>query len=280
MRWKGRRQSANIFDRRGRGGGGVRVVGGIGGLGAVAVIVLALLFGVDPMMLLEPQDPATVPQGQGMDDDTREFVAVVLGDTEDVWAALFERAGETYRPASLVLYTQGTRSGCGLAAAAIGPFYCPADQRIYLDPVFFRELEQGLGATGDFARAYVIAHEVGHHVQYLLGILDEVHGLQSRVSETEANRLSVQLELQADCFAGIWSHHADRMHGIIEEGDIDEALGAASRIGDDALQRRSQGYVVPDSFTHGTSAQRVEWFRRGYDSGRVADCDTFSAPGL
>lgn len=268
MRWKGRRRSANVLDRRD--GSGLRAAGG---LGAVAVIVLALLFGADSASLFGPQEP-------GRNDDIGAFVAVVLADTESVWSTLFERAGATYEPPNLLLYTRDTQSACGLASAAVGPFYCPEDRRIYLDPVFFRELELGLGATGDFARAYVIGHLVGHHVQNLLGILDHVHRQQEGLPEAEVDSLSVRVELQADCLAGIWSHHADRLQGIIEQGDIDEALNAAARIGDDGLQDRGQGYVVPDRFTHGTSAQRSGWFRRGYESGRLADCDTFSIPGL
>jgi len=286
MRWRNRRQSGNMIDRRGAGGGGMRMGGlrlgggrrggGIGILALAVVVVVALALGIDPMALLDPQSapPAAITAGQ---DDLRDFV---LADTEDVWQARFQAQGSDYTPVPIVLYSARTTSGCGLADAAIGPFYCPQDRRIYLDLGFFDQLERGLGARGDFARAYVIGHEVGHHVQNLMGVLGAVQQRQATMSETDANALSVRLELQADCLAGIWSHDADQILGVLEPGDIDEALGAASRIGDDALQQRGQGYVVPDSFTHGTSEQRKRWFSRGYDSGDMTACDSFSAGSL
>ncbi len=278
MRWRNRRQSSNIFDRRGAGGrgGGVRMAGGVGGLGLVAFVVIALLLGVDPTALLAPSS-GPAPMSTAGQDDLRDFAAVVLADTEDVWQARFAAEGGAYEPVPIVLYTARTRSGCGLADSAIGPFYCPGDQRIYLDLSFFDQLERGLGARGDFARAYVIAHEVGHHVQDQLGILAAIDRRMAGLPEAEANALSVRLELQADCLAGIWAQDAEAQLGVLEPGDIEEALGAAGRIGDDVLQQRAQGYVVPDSFTHGTAQQRIKWFRRGYESDDLRDCDTFSA---
>ena len=255
-------------------------VGG-GGLGLLVVVVIALLLGVDPTQLLtdvpstqvnSSQSSAPPPPGQ---DEAADFVSVVLADTEDTWTALFADNRATYSPPRLVLFSDAVRSACGLQSAAVGPFYCPADRRVYLDLVFFDELRRRFGAPGDFAEAYVIAHEVGHHVQNLLGISNRVHDQQQHASTTEANALSVRLELQADCFAGVWGYHAQRMRNVLEPGDLEEALTAAAAIGDDRLQRQSRGTVVPDSFTHGTSAQRVEWFRRGFDSGDPDACDTF-----
>lgn len=280
MRWRNRRQSTNIEDRRAmRGGGGVRLTGGMGGLGLVAFVVIALLLGVDPMALLQ-QTSGPPPATTRDQEDLRDFVAVVLADTEDVWTARFEEAGGTYVPVPVVLYTGRTSSGCGLAGAEIGPFYCPGDQRIYLDLSFFDDLERELGARGDFARAYVVAHEVGHYIQDQIGVLGQINRRMAGLPEDQANALSVRLELQADCLAGVWSHDAEAKLGVLEPGDIEEALGAAARIGDDALQQRARGYVVPDSFTHGTSAQRVAWFNRGYRSGDQKACDTFSAAAL
>jgi hypothetical protein len=280
MRWKQGRRSTNVEDRRGRGVSRGVAIGG-GGLGLLVVVLIALLLGVDPTQLLtdvssgqvdSSQSSAPPPPGQ---DEASDFVSVVLADTEDTWTALFADNRATYSPPRLVLFSDAVRSACGLQSAAVGPFYCPADRRVYLDLVFFDELRRRFGAPGDFAEAYVIAHEVGHHVQNLLGISDRVHAQQQRASTTEVNALSVRLELQADCFAGVWGYHAQRMRNVLEPGDLEEALTAAAAIGDDRLQRQSRGTVVPDSFTHGTSAQRVEWFRRGFDSGDPDACDTF-----
>ncbi|MDX1400414.1 MAG: neutral zinc metallopeptidase [Kiloniellales bacterium] len=309
MKWRGRRQSQNIEDRRGRSGrlrrpslGKIRFPigvpgrrgrlgrgrGRIGGLGLVVIVVIAVLLGFDPRQLLMGVDapiessPLPLPEAERSGaDPLRDFVAVVLADTEDVWKSLLpSQLNEPYREPKLVLFTGGVRSACGYAGSAVGPFYCPGDQKVYLDLDFFRTLSGRLDAPGDFAQAYVIAHEVGHHVQTLLGISQQVHQARRSVSESDANALSVMLELQADCFAGAWAHHADRTKDILEAGDIDEALNAASAIGDDTLQKRSQGYVVPDSFTHGTSAQRQNWYRRGFETGQLQACDTFSADNL
>jgi len=282
MRWRGRRQSSNVEDRRGSRPGRRGMVGG--GLGFVAVVVISLFLGVDPRVLLSGLQAVDVGSGQQVDtsyvetpEDARhrEFVAVVLADTEDVWQALFQAGGATYREPALVLFSGAVESGCGFAEAAMGPFYCPADGRVFIDLSFFDDLERRLGAGGDFAEAYVIAHEVGHHVQNLLGTSGEVQRLRQRAGQAEANQLSVRLELQADCYAGVWAHHAERTKGILEAGDIEEALGAASAVGDDRLQRQSQGRVVPDSFTHGSSEQRMRWFRRGFEAGSLEACDTF-----
>ncbi len=261
--------------------------GGIvgGGIGAVVLALVALAFGVDPSVVLQTDpgttasSPADPPPG-GPDDEMGEFVSVVLADTEDVWNPLFQQMGRSYQEPTLTLFSGAVQSACGFAQAAVGPFYCPPDQQVYIDLAFFHDLDQSLGAPGDFAQAYVIAHEVGHHVQTLLGISEEVQGMSRRLSRAEANALSVRQELQADCFAGIWAHHAQRQRQILEPGDIEEALTAASAIGDDRLQRQIQGQVVPESFTHGSSAQRVRWFTRGFESGDVRTCDTFSARSL
>ena len=285
MRWKGREQSGNVEDRRGMRPGGLMVGGG---LGTLLIVVVFLLMGGDPRQVLqivgqtqmstsEPVDPGNAVPGS---DEGREFVAVVLKDTEDVWDALFQQAGRTYQPAHLVLFRDAVQSGCGVAGAASGPFYCPADRSVYIDLSFYDELRDRFGAPGDFAQAYVIAHEVGHHVQNQLGITERVSSLRGRVSAEEYNRLSVRLELQADFFAGVWAHHAERAKQILESGDLEEALNAASAIGDDRLQREATGTVTPDSFTHGTSAQRVRWFRRGFETGDMSQGDTFSAEGL
>lgn len=296
MKWRGRRSSANIEDRRGHGFGrgrmGMSGRGGVkvGGLGVVAIVVLGLIFGIDPSTLLGivggdgggyVSAPPTTEAPNKIDDTTEEFVAVVLADTEEVWASIFtEQLGRTYAPPTLVLFSGGAQSGCGGVSAVIGPFYCPADNRVYLDTGFFAVLEQRLGAGGDFARAYVIAHEVGHHVQDELGILSEVNRLQSGGSEREANQLSVRLELQADCLSGVWAWQADQRFASLESGDIEEALNAASRIGDDVLQKQAQGHVARDSFTHGSADQRVRWFKRGFERGDLGDCDTFTAQSL
>ncbi len=282
MRWRGRRQSENIEDRRSMSAGPV-IAGG--GILTLLLIVFALFMGVDPMTVLNQQAPVGAPVDQpaeasGEPDELSQFVRTVLADTEDVWTTLLEREGQTYRPPTLVLFTNQVQSACGFASAAMGPFYCPADQKVYIDLQFYRQLKDDFGAPGEFAQAYVLAHEVGHHVQNLLGISDQVRQAQSRASQTEGNELSVRLELQADFFAGVWAHHAHRMHQILEPGDLEQGLRAASAIGDDRLQRRSQGYVVPDSFTHGSSEQRVRWFRLGLQSGNFTDGNTFETDKL
>jgi predicted metalloprotease len=290
MEWRGRRGSKNVIDVRGRGGGmsrGARRAGGIGGIGAIIVILIGLFLGVDLSPILglgggglgggstSPRVEQTGPNQ--IDDEGEAFVAVVLADTEEVWAREFQARGGQYQPPELVLFSGAVSSACGLANAAVGPFYCPGDQRVYLDLDFFQTLERQLGARGDFAAAYVIAHEVGHHVQNLIGVMDQTNSLRARASQTEANAISVMVELQADCLAGVWARGAHEMFGSLEPGDIDEAMNAASRIGDDALQRQSQGYVVPDSFTHGSSEQRRGWFQRGFETGEMEACDTFGA---
>jgi hypothetical protein len=277
MRWQGGRRSANIQDRRGRGG----LIAG-GGVGALVLAVIAALLGVDPGAVVPgggaaTQEVAPAEPGayRGVDEEA-DFIAVVLAETEDTWNEVFRRNGQEYREPELVLFSGAVQSACGFAQSAVGPFYCPQDQKLYLDLTFFQELHQQFGAGGDFARAYVVAHEVGHHVQTLLGVSDEVRAAQSRASQTEANRMQVMMELQADCLAGVWAFHTQRSRNVsLEPGDIEEALGAAAAIGDDRLQRRSQGHVVPESFTHGSSAQRVRWFRTGLDSGDADRCDTF-----
>jgi predicted metalloprotease len=280
MRWQIGRRSANIEDRRGM---GVPVGIAGGGIGAVVLVVLGLLFGVDPALLTQIAAGggggadgygASRPPAPG-EDRLADFVSAVLADTEDTWTAALGEEGREYREPKLVLFSGSVRSACGFGDAAMGPFYCPADEKAYLDLAFFRDMERKLGASGDFAQAYVIAHEIGHHVQNLLGISGRVSGTQQRLDEASANALSVRLELQADCFAGIWAHRAEAARHIIEPGDVEEALGAASAVGDDRLQRRSRGYVVPESFTHGSSEQRMRWFRRGLESGSLRACDTF-----
>jgi len=283
MRWRGERQSDNIEDRRGISRGGMAIGGGLGG---VVILILALLFGVNPRQLLEQlpsQDPPPVTQTSRpvnrQQDEPKQFAAVVLANTEDVWTDIFRESGRQYRKPTLVLFTDQARSACGLAGAAVGPFYCPGDEKLYLDLFFFDELRTRFRAPGDFAEAYVIAHEVGHHVQRLLGTMDKVDAMRDRLSKEEANQLLVRLELQADFLAGVWAHYAQKK-GILEQGDIEEALGAASAVGDDTLQRETQGYVVPDSFTHGTSEQRIRWFRKGLDSGDIRHGDTFNTRSL
>jgi predicted metalloprotease len=286
MWWRGGRRSDNIEDRRGMSmPRGVRV-GGMGGLGILVLVVLAMFLGIDPRELLQEGPrvdspyvsvpPSQGPGGEISDhDELRDFVAVVLGDTEDTWQALFHRTGQAYEPPTLVLFSGAVQSACGFAGAAIGPFYCPLDRKVYLDLSFFDELRERFRAPGDFAQAYVIAHEVGHHVQNLLGISEKVHALRPRLSHAEANQLSVRLELQADCLAGVWGHHADKSRQMLDAKDIEEGLNAASALGDDRLQRRAQGSVVPESFTHGSAAQRVRWFRQGFAGGDPERCDTF-----
>ncbi|MFP2930560.1 neutral zinc metallopeptidase [Pyxidicoccus sp. 3LG] len=283
MKWQGGRRSSNIEDRRGSGLGRPLAVGG--GAASIVVALLVMLLGGDPSDVVvtgggQGPDVGTGGSGQPVDprqEELKDFVSVILADTEDTWPGLLEPLGVRYAQPRLVLFTDAVQSACGTQDSAVGPFYCPPDRRVYLDLTFFDELDRRFGAPGDFAQAYVVAHEVGHHVQNLLGVSDEVHARRARLSERDANALSVLQELQADCFAGIWAHHAQRQRQVLEEGDVEEGLGAASAIGDDTLQRRAQGRVVPESFTHGSSAQRVFWFRRGLEQGTVQACDTFDA---
>lgn len=280
MKWRGRRSSRHVEDQRGAGSGLRLPTSGRkpGGLMLIVLVIVAIYFGADPSQLLQDTTPpasrsATSASG---DDTLAQFVGVVLADTEDTWHGLLDGGDTPYREPTLVLFSDQVRSACGMAGAAMGPFYCPADQKVYIDLGFYRELQSRFGAPGDFAQAYVIAHEVGHHVQNLLGISSAVHGRQQRADKVLANQLSVRLELQADCFAGIWANHAERSRDLLDAGDIDEALVAASAIGDDRLQQQAQGRVVPESFTHGSSSQRMHWFRAGYASGEIAACDTFA----
>jgi len=283
MLWRGQRQSGNVEDRRGMSGGGMAIGGGLGG---IVVLIIALLLGADPRQLLEQtrvDGPAsgteTSRRVNPQEEELKQFSATVLASTEDVWADIFRQQGMTYRKPTLVLFTDQVRSACGNAGAAVGPFYCPGDEKLYLDLSFFNELQTRFRAPGDFAQAYVIAHEVGHHVQNLLGTMDKVDAARGRISEAQANELSVRLELQADFLAGVWAHYAQQ-RGILEAGDIEEALGAASAVGDDRLQREAQGHIIPDSFTHGTSEQRSRWFRKGLETGDIRQADTFSARSL
>ena len=305
MRWQMGRRSANVEDRRGASPAGMRMprrmgmprmrmprgragrAGGLGGLGLIVIALIAMFLGVDPSFLFQggqmtpgssfqqPQQPPSAAQ-----EKLAEFVSVVLADTEDTWNPLFEEMGGHYEEPTLVLFSGAVQSACGQASAAVGPFYCPLDRQVYIDLSFYEELSDRFGAPGDFAQAYVLAHEVGHHVQTLLGISDQVRKVRSGLDEAGANALSVRQELQADCYAGIWAYHADRARQIIEQGDVEEALTAATAIGDDRLQRQAQGYVVPESFTHGSSEQRVRWFQTGLDEGRLEACDTFGADPL
>jgi len=284
MRWRGERESSNVEDRRGMSGGGRIAIGG--GLGTLIIIIIAVLLGADPRQILQqvPNDsaPSTsqAPRpGNAEEEELKKFVSVVLGKTEDVWQDIFRQNGKQYRDPSLVLFTGEVQSACGLGSVASGPFYCPGDQKVYIDLSFYEELRRRFRSPGDFAQAYVIAHEVGHHVQKLLGISDRVDSMQRRMSEVDANRLSVRLELQADFFAGVFARYVQKQ-GLLEEGDIEEALNAASAIGDDAIQKQTSGRVVPDSFTHGTSEQRLRWFRKGFDTGDIRQGDTFSATNL
>lgn len=285
MRWKGKETSKNIEDRR-KGGGGRRVAGGFG-IGTILLIILALLFGENPMRFLQnsnmqqPSSQSTQYQGNAEEDPLAEFVAVVLKQTEDVWTRLFrEQLNRQYVPPTLVLFSGSTQAACGYASAATGPFYCPADQKVYIDLSFYNDLKRKFNAPGDFAMAYVVAHEVAHHVQYLLGITNQVHSKKGRVSQKEYNDLSVRLELQADFLSGVWARYAHEMNNILEKGDIEEALNAAHAIGDDMIQKKTQGYVVPDSFTHGTSEQRMRWFTLGLETGDLTQGDTFEARRL
>jgi predicted metalloprotease len=289
MRWGDFRQSGNVEDRRGMGGGGMRVGGGLGIAGVLIVGLISWATGLDPRMIMGGlemvqgggQQSRSAPAGRegAPQDEVGKFVASVLGSTEDVWTQIFQQNGQSYQKPRLVLFTGSTQTACGLGQSAMGPFYCPPDRRVYLDTSFFRELEQRFRAPGDFASAYVIAHEIGHHVQNLLGIMDKVNQQRERSSRAQANALSVRLELQADCLAGVWGSRAEQQ-GKLEAGDIEEALAAATAIGDDRIQRQTQGQVVPDSFTHGSSAQRVRWFRAGLEGGSIKNCNTFAAQQL
>jgi len=310
MQWRGRRQSSNIEDRRGSGGGfgggmgglgrgrlpinlpgGSRTAGGGIGIGTIVVLlVIAWLLGINPFSLLgmtgggglqfpSPSSSESAGQSGTPGDDGGQFVATVLADTEDTWNQIFQGAGRTYSEPTLVLFTGRTQSGCGFASAATGPFYCPADQKVYIDLGFYRELRDRFNAPGDFAEAYVIAHEVGHHVQNLLGILPRVNQQRSRVGQAESNELSIRVELQADCFAGLWAQHSAKV-GAVEDGDLQEAINAAAAVGDDNIQRQTQGYVVPESFNHGTSEQRMRWFKQGLAASSIAACDTFQGSSL
>ncbi len=292
MKWEGNRESDNVEDRRSSGGGGMG--GLIGGRGiGIGTIVIALvggwIFGINPLTILSALSggtPTAQVQQQGpaqrppADDKMASFVSTVLADTEDVWKTVFTQGGSTYQEPRLVLFRGATATACGQGQAAMGPFYCPADQKVYIDLGFYETLQKKLGAPGDFAQAYVIAHEVGHHVQNQLGITGKMDQMRGRVSKTEYNAMSVRLELQADCFAGLWAHHAQRARAILEQGDVEEAMNAAAKIGDDALQRGNGGAIVPESFTHGSSAQRARWFNTGLQQGSVKACDTFSARNL
>lgn len=288
MRLQGGRRSTNIEDRRGRrAGAGLK----LSGAGAVLVIVIGLLMGQDPATILqavlggggtsastagdEPYQPSAE------EERLAEFVALVLGDTEDTWPAVMQsELQRPYRPPTLVMFTDAVQSACGTQSSAVGPFYCPADEKVYIDLDFYADLQDRFGAPGDFAQAYVIAHEVGHHIQNILGTSGEVHRRRQALPEGDANQLSVRLELQADCYAGVWAHHAERARDVLEAGDVEEGLNAAAAIGDDRLQRQATGRVVPESFTHGSSAQRVRWFERGLQTGSMASCDTFSTQNL
>ena len=306
MLWRGRRQSDNVEDDRSDSGGGgglggpgfqLPIGGGAGGgMSLSSIIILAVIaliawgvFGINPLTLLNGGDisggggqvTSNSPQGNGVgvpaSDEMKQFVSTVLADTEDTWTGIFKSQGLTYEDPKLVLFSGQIRSACGSASSAAGPFYCPNDRKVYLDMTFFQQLDQQFGASGEFARAYVIAHEVGHHVQNLTGILPKFNKMRQGMSEADSNQMSVRIELQADCFAGIWAHFTAQK-GILEAGDMESALNAAKQIGDDTLQKRAQGYVVPESFNHGTSAQRQNWLARGYKSGKLTDCDTFNNP--
>ena len=281
MRWQGRRASGNVEDRR-----GARTTRVGGGLGVLALALIAIYFGADPSILLDTAAPQVGSRSLGEYDESaqeselRELVSVVLADTEEAWGQIFAAQGRRYEEPRLVLFSDAVDSECGFARAVVGPFYCPGDRKVYIDLSFYEDLRERFGAPGDFAQAYVIAHEVGHHVQTLLGISDRVHAARASASESESNALSVRQELQADCLAGVWAHDASRARNLLEAGDIEEALTAASAIGDDRLQRQATGHVSPDSFTHGSSEQRVRWFRQGVESGSLESCDTFAAPEL
>jgi uncharacterized protein len=292
MRTDGGRESDNVEDRRGSGssggGGGLRIAGG-GGIGMIVLMLAAWFFGIDPSIVTglmggAPQQ-APAPQqrsqpGAKPQDQQAKFISIVLADTEDVWGKLFQQAGKRYQEPKLVLFRGATPTACGTGQTAMGPFYCPGDQKVYIDLAFYDELQRRFKAPGDFAQAYVIAHEVGHHIQNLLGISDRMDQMRRKVSEREYNQLSVRMELQADCLAGVWAHHAQKARNILEQGDIEEAMRAAQAIGDDAIQRQSSGHVRPESFTHGSSEQRVRWFKTGVATGKVEQCNTFDAVKL
>lgn len=283
MRWMGRRESDNVEDRRGISGGGIAVGGGIG---AIVIGIIYVLLGGNPSDVLQQtqsfqqQQGAAAAQRSPEEERLASFTKVVLADTEDVWDSLFTVSGNRYRKPKLVLFSQSTESGCGFASAATGPFYCPPDEKVYIDLSFFDELHQRFRVDGEFAMAYVIAHEVGHHIQKLLGTADKMEQLRARMNEAQYNKMSVKMELQADFLAGLWAHHAQRMKNMLESGDIESALNAANAIGDDRLQQQAQGHVVPDAFTHGTSRQRMYWFKKGFDTGDLSQGDTFNAPDL
>src|SRR5262245_34758138 len=279
MKWEGRAGSDNIEDRRGIGGRGIAVGGGLGGL--ILLLLVSALTGRNPAEILDTAEPPADTQNQAADpnDPQYKFVSVVLRDTEDTWGELFAQAGRMYEKPALVLFNDATQSGCGVGQSAMGPFYCPADRKVYLDLSFFRELDERFGAPGDFARAYVVAHEVGHHVQSLTGLSDRLHAMQERSSEREGNALSVRQELQADCYAGVFGYY-EAKRGVLDPGDAEEGLRAAAAIGDDTLQRQTRGRIVPESFTHGSSPQRVAWLKRGLESGRVDACNTFTDSGV
>lgn len=290
MRWQGRRESDNVEDRRGDstgssgglGGGGFRVPRGKGGLILLVVVLVAGYYGVDLTPLLNGEAPVGQTQTQSQqvnspeDNQMAKFTSVILASTEDTWSQLFQKMGKQYQDPKLVLYRGATRTGCGTGQSVMGPFYCPADKTVYIDLSFYQEMKDKLGADGDFAQGYVVAHEVGHHVQNLLGIEPKIRQMQQGASKAEQNRLSVKMELQADCFAGVWGHFMQNQQ-VLEQGDLEEALNAAQAIGDDRLQQQSQGRVIPDSFTHGTSEQRYTWFKRGFDSGNPNSCNTFGS---
>ncbi|MEA5522543.1 neutral zinc metallopeptidase [Limnoraphis robusta] len=283
MRWQLGRRSDNVEDRRGSSPGGRIAIGG--GIGSILLALAALFLGIDPGIILqEPREQSSYPDSSVRrspeEEELVDFVSVVLGYTEDTWQQIFRERGETYVEPELVLFSDAVESACGYAEAATGPFYCPRDQKVYIDLSFYKQLKNRLNAPGDFAQAYVIAHEVGHHVQTLLGISQQVNNLQRKVDKVSANELSVRQELQADCFAGVWANRTQKAEQVLEQGDVEEAMNAASSIGDDHLQRQSQGYVVPDSFTHGTSAQRVRWFERGLQTGNIDECNTFATENL
>ncbi|RWL94731.1 MAG: neutral zinc metallopeptidase [Mesorhizobium sp.] len=306
MLWRGRRQSDNVEDQRSDSGGGFSDQGGgqfripiggrAGGGSSIILVILVVLagwyFGFDPSQILGDGGGGLVPGGGGQitddsgsqdstgapaSDEMKQFVATVLAETEDTWTGIFKANGLTYEDPKLVLFSGQIRSACGFASSAAGPFYCPGDHKVYLDMTFFQQLDQQFGASGEFARAYVVAHEVGHHVQNLTGIMQKFNQMRQGMGEAEANQMSVRVELQADCFAGVWAHYTAQK-GILEQGDMESALNAAKQIGDDTLQKKMQGYVVPESFNHGTSAQRQIWLARGYKSGKLSDCDTFNNP--
>jgi predicted metalloprotease len=282
MRWRGREESSNVEDRRGM---SARRVGGIGGVGAIVVALIAIYLGKDPTEVLQGLNQGAEQPGQQQsgpyqestsEAESRQLVSVVLKDTEQAWGQIFSASGQRYEEPPLVLFSGVVQSACGTAESAVGPFYCPGDRKVYIDLSFYDDLKTRFGAPGDFAQAYVVAHEVGHHVQNLLGTSDKVNAARQRGTEAQANAMSVRLELQADCYAGIWAHNADASRQLLESGDIEEGLNAATAIGDDRLQMQARGYVAPESFTHGSSAQRVRWFKRGLEAGKVAACDTFS----